>query len=217
MGAAADQVDIVQFLKAVAGAEVEHLAEVVRQVEGGAAVDFEFGFPIGGRADSFELDAFFDVVQADLFQVIQGGGAERGFHTLPIDIGMHVADGDEDVKADLPAGPWFIGAAGVARHKGSAGRKEHGAIRCLHVLGVIAGDENIVVLQMILLAVEAEVHHEGEQENFFLAILESLQRRRRPEGTRRRMARAKSALMTTASPRIRGRRSERRRPCGPRR
>ena len=60
VGAAADEVSVFQFVETVGRAKVQHLPKVVRQVEGGAAIDFEFVLPVGRCAKPFSFAFFSD-------------------------------------------------------------------------------------------------------------------------------------------------------------
>ena len=57
MRAAADQIDPVEILEPVARAPVQHLPDIVRQVEGGAAEHLQILLPTQRRQDLLEADA----------------------------------------------------------------------------------------------------------------------------------------------------------------
>ena len=67
MRAAADEIHAVEFLEAVLRAQMQHLREAVREVEGRAAIDVQLAFPIRRRHDALEADALLDVRDAEFF------------------------------------------------------------------------------------------------------------------------------------------------------
>ena len=107
MRAAANEIYALQILEAVVRAEVQHLVEAVREIEGGAAVDGKLVAPIVGGQNALRADAAAQVLEAQLLQPFQNRVAERLLFRGPIDLSA-MADGDENIKR----------RSAVAREKG---------------------------------------------------------------------------------------------------
>ncbi len=71
MRAASDQVHALQIFKAIVWSQVQHLVQAVGQIEGGSAIDGVFILPIGRRDHPLTDNAFLDIVQADLLELLQ--------------------------------------------------------------------------------------------------------------------------------------------------
>ena len=65
---AADQIDGLEVFKPIMRPHVQHLRQVVGQIEGGATVDLVMLVPIGRRDHVLKTDAAFHVVDADTGQ-----------------------------------------------------------------------------------------------------------------------------------------------------
>ena len=66
MRAAADKVNVLEIFKAIVGTEVEHLPEIVGQIEGRSVVDVVVVLPICRRHHQLRPNAFFRIVDTDL-------------------------------------------------------------------------------------------------------------------------------------------------------
>src|ERR1700743_445059 len=84
MGAAADKIHAVRFLKTIARAQVEHLFEAMGEIERRAAIDVQFVFPVRRGDNALEANAPFDISEAKFFELAQGDLAVGGAFTIPI-------------------------------------------------------------------------------------------------------------------------------------
>src|SRR5208282_3693658 len=101
MRAAADEVDAIEIFEAAARAEVEHLAEVVREVEGCTPVNLVLVFPIRRRDDALETDARFEIIEAELGELPVHQGAETIPFARPVHVRVLVRDRGENIKRAL--------------------------------------------------------------------------------------------------------------------
>ena len=139
---------------------MEHLAEVVRDVERRAEVDPR-GLPVGGGDDPLAEDALPGVLHPESLQLLDHRGAHPGRLRLPVDAAALVRGGDQAVEARLPGrGHAGIQRAGVAEvHRGIvAGGQVGGDV--LEVPTVVRGEADGVVRE-VELAVDRHVAHPG--------------------------------------------------------
>ena len=199
MGAAADQVDAVQVLEAVARPQVQHLAEVVGEVERRAAVDLHVVLPVGGRDHLLEADALLQVVQPELAELSQHQLAVAPRARAASRCRVLVRHRHQDVeRAVARRRQARVGDAGVlhVERRVSAARVPSSISRgCARSprRGRSCGGRGRRRPSTPRYSMKVE------QENRLRAICASVQRRRRRSGTRRVMAAAKSALITRRS------------------
>src|SRR5262245_27126348 len=98
MRAAPHQIHALQILEMILWPKVQHLPEIVRQIERRATVDLITVVPVGRRYHLLEANAFLDVIEADLAQLLQGQSAKASRLALPVDNRMLVRDGQQDVE-----------------------------------------------------------------------------------------------------------------------
>ena len=166
VGAAADEEEVVEAGEFVLGAEVEHLAQVVGEVEGGAFVDVE-ALPGVGGVDDFLLDPAAEVDAHLVADLVEGTFAVGRHGLLPVDFAVAVGRGDEQVDAALAfGGEGGVDATGVADV--DAGVLADGAVGgdIGEILLVFAADVDGVVRE-IDIAVNAQVEHGGGAGVFF--------------------------------------------------
>ena len=124
-----------QILEAVVRAEVQHLVEAVREVEGRAAMDLVVRVPVVGRDDALETDAPLDIREASLRDLraacSRGSARARGTNRRSV----LVRDGRKDVERAVAA----------------RGERRVGDARILHVEGRIVG-EDVAVLDLVEVA-----------------------------------------------------------------
>src|SRR4051812_28026381 len=75
MRAAASQVHAFEILESVVRSQMQHLVEAMREVERCTSIDVERFFPIHRRDDSFVTDPAFDIMNADLPELLQSNRA----------------------------------------------------------------------------------------------------------------------------------------------
>ena len=162
MGAAADQVDLLEILEPVARPVVQHLPHVVGEVEGGAAVDLQVVLPVGRRDDLLEANAPLEIVDPQCREPAQDQRAIAGRLALPVDAASQIANRHQDVERAVTGGRLLgIGDAGVLHVERGRLRRRPALLDGAHVAAVVLGKQDRVVRQVIEAPLDAEVHHEG--------------------------------------------------------
>jgi hypothetical protein len=99
---AANQVNGVEVLETIARPQVQHLAQVVGQIERRTAINAVAIFPIGRGRHVFEANPTFDIVDADFAQLPQGQVAITGMSLGPIDIAVWCVTGTSTYSVLMP-------------------------------------------------------------------------------------------------------------------
>ena len=163
MRAAAHEPEPVEAGQPVLRPSVQHLSEVVRQVEGRPVVD-AFGLPIRRRHEPLGPDAPRDVGNAEsVFELVEGVGAQLRPHGIPVDRAVPVlvvGRGQQDIERTAAVGgKRGIDARGIARVDRGILAPAAALGDVLEVLGVgLAGVDRVV--GQVDGAVEAQVHHD---------------------------------------------------------
>ena len=156
-----DEIHRLQVLEPVPRPQVQHLRQVVGQVERGAAVDLVTLVPVRRRDHVLEANALLDVLDPDLGQARQHQRAEPLALARPIDVRVLVRHRHEHVKrAHARRGERGIGDAGVLHVKRRRLRKDVAVLDLAQVLGVILVQVDGVVGQVVVAPFDSQVEHE---------------------------------------------------------
>lgn len=96
----ADEVDTIEIFESIVWSQVQHLSQVMGEVEGSPAVDRVIITPLGGSDYFFVLDAAFEVTESDFFEPFQSQFPEGGcLFGVPRSGWTEMRNGDENIDS----------------------------------------------------------------------------------------------------------------------
>ena len=160
MGATPDEVHPFKVFEAVVRTEVEHLAEIVGEIERRPAVDLVVILPVIRRDHLLKADPLPDAVDPHPLELVEGHLAVARGLAAPVDVGVAVGDRDQQVERTVAGGgEGGIGDAGVLHiHR----RIRTEGMTRLDVGEVVAvvGRQIDGVMGHVILPLDPEVEHE---------------------------------------------------------
>jgi len=104
MCSAANQVDLIEIFEAIVWPEIQHLAQIMRQIECCAVVNMVLMLPIRRSDHQFRADAFFGILDTNLLKLVEDLLSKRRRLAVPIDVGMHVRNRRQHVHSAVAGG-----------------------------------------------------------------------------------------------------------------
>ena len=98
MRAATNEINALQVLEPISRSEMQHLAQIVREVERRPAIDLMLPLPIGRSEHSLEANPSLDVVDAHLTKLPDDQVAKPSPLTRPVHVRMLMRYGHQNIK-----------------------------------------------------------------------------------------------------------------------